>query len=205
MNVVLAILFLAGLFFWLQFRAKRRAIGREAELKGISSLERTLFNLQVGDVVQYLQRDWILETVYSYQQDDFEWFEYLLRDGTDVAWLVVVEDDWLEVSWLIPVDEHELQIRIPPPTVIRHRDVIYQLKESGKANYSTVGRVNNQAGSCQFFDYRSPDGQVLSLELYGASAEEMGDLDVCIGAAIDPRLLSLLPGDGRSVYAGAPC
>ena len=191
--------FLAALFIWIQFRSKRMAVGRNATLKGKVAIERTLFTLQIGDVVQYEQRDWILETVYRYQQDKFEWVEYLLRDNDDAAWLVVVEDDWLEVSWLTPVPEDQLHIELPPPRYINHEGVSYSLREKGEAKYSTEGRVNNQEGSCMFYDYQTKEGLKLSLEDYDSAKD--GGLEINVGKKINSLDLSLLPGDGKSVYA----
>ena len=191
--------FLAALFIWIQFRSKRMSVGRNAKLKGKVAIERTLFTLQIGDVVQYEQRDWILETVYRYQQDKFEWIEYLLRDNDDAAWLVVVEDDWLEVSWLTPVPEDQLCIELPPPRYIDHQGISYSLREKGEAKYSTEGRVNNQEGSCRFYDYQTKDGLQLSLEEYDSARD--GGLDINVGRKINSLDLSLLPGDGKSVYA----
>ncbi len=206
MSFFLFLLLLVAFFIWFQYRSKRLSVGRNAKLKGDKSTERTLFNLQIGDVVQYLERDWILESIYNYQQEKFEWIEYLLRDNTEAAWLVVVEDDWLEVSWLTPVLEDELEIRMPPPITINFAGVTYRLKEKGMAKYTTDGRNKNQSGFCEFFDYRTSEDRVLSLELYGGGTSEefVGDLDINVGTQIDSRLLSLLPGDGKSVYANVP-
>ena len=175
------------------------SVGRNAKLKGKVAIERTLFTLQIGDVVQYEQRDWILETVYRYQQDKFEWIEYLLRDNDDAAWLVVVEDDWLEVSWLTPVPEDQLNVELPPPRYIDYEGVSYSLREKGEAKYSTEGRVNNQEGSCMFYDYQTKEGLKLSLEDYDSAKD--GGLDINVGKKINSLDLSLLPGDGKSVYA----
>ena len=39
-----------------------------------------LYSLEIGDIVQNGLRDWVVESIYIYNQDDFEWVEYLLRD-----------------------------------------------------------------------------------------------------------------------------
>ena len=199
MLFILILVLIAALAVWLRFRSKRMTAGRHAKLKGKVATERTLFTLQIGDVVQYQKRDWILETIYRYQQDQFEWVEYLLRDNSDAAWLVVVEDDWLEVSWLTPVPEDQLRIELPPPRYIDYKGTYYSLREKGEAKYSTEGRANKQAGSCLFYDYQTAEGLKLSLEVYDSKNE--GGLDINAGRKVDSRDLSLLPGDGRSVYA----
>ena len=112
---------------------------------------------------------------------------------------MVIEDDWLEVSWLNPVPEDQLRLGVPMPRVIDYEGISYLLNEKGTASYSTEGRVNNQKGVCSFFDYQTVQGYKLSFELYGS--EEDGDLDVNVGRKIDSQDLSILPGDGTSVYA----
>ena len=69
MLFILILVLIAALAVWLRFRSKRMAVGRHAKLRGKVATERTLFTLQIGDVAQYQERDWIVETVYRYQQD----------------------------------------------------------------------------------------------------------------------------------------
>ena len=163
--------------------------------------DRHLFNLVIGDIVQYELRDWSVETVYLYESRGFEWREYLLRDAEDVVWLCVEEDDWLEVSWLTPVPQNDVALQLPLRDHLLFDGVSYNLVEKGKATFRTLGRVNEQHGNCQFYDYKSDDSQLLSIESFGASLEQGGDVDLCIGRLIRPTDLSLLPGDGRSIYS----
>ena len=45
-------------------------------------------------------------------------------------------------------------------------------------------------------------GRVLSVEIYVQDASvDTGEIELCLGERITPESLSLLPGDGRSVYA----
>ena len=103
------------------------------------------------------------------------------------------------MSWLTPVADDQLHIHLPPPRYITYEGTYYSLKEKGEARYSTEGRINNQAGSCLFYDYEAKNGLQLSLEVYDSKNE--GGLDINAGEKIDSRDLSLLPGDGRSVYS----
>ena len=52
MLFILILVLIAALAVWLRFRSKRMAIGRHAELRGKVATERTLFTLQICDVVQ---------------------------------------------------------------------------------------------------------------------------------------------------------
>ena len=50
-----------------------------------------------------------------------------------------------------------------------------------------------------FYDYVGKEDLQLSLEVYDSKNE--GGVDINIGRKIDSRELSLLPGDGKSVYS----
>ncbi|MGB5241256.1 MAG: DUF4178 domain-containing protein [Prochlorococcaceae cyanobacterium] len=180
------------------------------------SLERTLFDLRTGDIVQADGRDWMVEDRLLYDEEGFQWLEYLLRDGSEGRWLSVCEDDWLEVSWLergpaelaLELDRQPL----PFPGQITWEGVTYQLKEQGRAAVTSSSRtMNRRLSGCRYGDYEAPDGLVLSLERWDggspgtrspAPGSEPGpaEAEVTLGRLLDPASLVLLPGDGRSVY-----
>ena len=49
----------------------------------------SIFDMQIGDIVQYLGRDWVVEGKLIYQEGGFSWLEYMLQDGNDIRWLSV--------------------------------------------------------------------------------------------------------------------
>ncbi|MFS6827410.1 DUF4178 domain-containing protein [Cyanobium sp. ATX-6F1] len=123
-------------------RSRRRLGARPLPLR-----DRTLFDLQLGDIVQADARDWVVEDRLVYEEDGFQWLEYLVRDRQDARWLVVCEDDWLEVSWLETVDAHLLQ---PLPTELTWQGQVYTLREQGKATVTATARtMNRRPGSCR--------------------------------------------------------
>ena len=63
-------------------------------------LFRSVFNLQVGDIVQYMGIDWVVEGKLTYTVDEYSWMEYMLQDNNDIRWLSVEEDDTVEVALL---------------------------------------------------------------------------------------------------------
>ena len=119
----LLLLVIAGAVFW--WRGRQR-IEQQHGASQPASAERSVFNLEIGDIVQNDLRDWIVETIYQYNQDGF----------------------------------------------------------------------------CQFHDYKGPDQRCLSVEIYGTEFDQ-GDLELCVGERIQAQQLSLLPGDGRSVYGSS--
>ncbi|MCP9799920.1 DUF4178 domain-containing protein [Synechococcus sp. RedBA-s] len=180
--------------------------------------ERTLFDLRTGDIVQADGRDWVVEDRLLYDEEGFQWLEYLLRDGSEGRWLCVCEDDWLEVSWLeqgpAELARQLDQQPLPFPGTINWEGVTYQLKEQGRASVTSTSRaMNRRLSGCRFGDYEGPDGLVLFLERWdGGSpgsrppapgsepAPAEAEAEVTLGRLLDPASLVLLPGDGRSVY-----
>lgn len=176
--------------------------------------DRTLFTLRYGDIVQFEGRDWVVEDRLLCAEEGFEWLEYLLRDGNDARWLSVSEDDWLEVSWLESVSASALDPASLAgsgagrfPARLQLDGVTYALKEQGRASISSSARVMNRRQSgCRYADYTASGGLVLSLEQWDlAAAAAAGQTpdppELSVGRLIDPGQLSLLPGDGRSVYS----
>lgn len=192
----LALLLVVGAALWWRGRTR---LEQQQNASPPSTSERSFFTLEIGDIVQNGLRDWVVESIYIYNQDDFEWVEYLLRDSEDLVWLSVVEDDWLEISWMKPVPPEDLSISMPLRDSILFDGVRYQREDRGLARYRTSGRVRNQKGYCQFHDYKGPDQRCLSVEIYGTEFDQ-GDLELCVGERIRPEQLTLLAGDGRSVY-----
>ncbi len=159
----------------------------------IPPLHRTVFSLQIGDIVQYLGADWVVEGQLTFSDQGYTWMEYMLQDGEQVRWLSVEEDDRVEVCWMEPVTD--LEISGTPPPQITYEGAVYQLSESGTASMTRVGTtLNKQAQRCRYYDYSSDRDQMLSVEDWN------GDIELSAGQQIRPSSLTLLPGDGRRVY-----
>jgi hypothetical protein len=94
----------------------------------------------------------------------------------------------------------------------------YRKIERGTATLRTEARVlNRRVGVCTFADYEAvdvgdwPDG-LISLEWWGGGGHPAGEqgraigvaegvtVEMVVGERLDPGLLTLLPGDGLSVY-----
>lgn len=161
--------------------------------RSLGAMERTIFTLQIGDVVQFGGQDWIVEGQLLYNQDGFTWLEYLLQDAEQIRWLSVEEDDRVEVALLEPTTA--LEVGSQPPPQLSFAGQSYRCIESGVAQMSRRGKTRQrQAEQCRYFDYQGPGEQVLSIEDWG------GETEVTVGKRISPLALVLLPGEGRTVY-----
>lgn len=160
----------------------------------LPSLKRNIFNLQIGDIMQYVDRDWVVEGRLTYEEDGDTWLEYMLQDGDDIRWLSVEEDDVVEVIFLEP--NNQLDIAGKLSQTLNFADENYTLVNSGKANMSREGNiVRRKTQKCQYYDYEADNGKVLSIEFWGET------LEVTVGEKINPRALNLFPGDGTRVYS----
>lgn len=153
----------------------------------------SIFNLQLGDIVQYQGTDWFVEDKLTYSQSGWEWIEYLLQDGDRIAFLSVDDDDTLEVDFTETVKD--CIVEQPPQEQITYQQKIYNKEESGTAQLTRL-RKPGRVETCQYYDYAGPDEAVLSVEMWE------GEMEVSVGQAVRPYQLTFLPGDGQSVHRG---
>ncbi len=156
------------------------------------SRQPTIFTLQLGDVVQYDNVDWIIEDKLTYNDDGWEWIEYLLQDGDRIGFLSVEDDDTLEVTFTEKVSD--CPVSNPPPVQVTYRQQIFNRSETGTATLKRQRRPERSAETCQYHDYSGPGEAVMSVEVWNGSVE------VSVGTSVRPYQLTLLSGDGESVY-----
>lgn len=178
-----------GLTYW---QRSRRLLRTKESARNLSRAP-SIFELRVGDIVQYGDRDWVVEGKLLYDDDGFTWLEYMLQDGDDIRWLSVEEDDYVTVSWLQTVTD--LAIDNPPPKEVDYKGDRFHRAESGTAQMRREGNLRRpNAERCHYYDYEGSDKKVLSVEDWD------GDIEVSAGNIIAPAVLTLLPGEGASVY-----
>ncbi len=183
---------IVGIFLIVRQRHARTLAGN-SHPEALAPLHRTVFTLQLGDIVQYQGTDWFVEGKLIFSEDGFTWVEYMLQDEDTIRWLSVEEDDQVEVCWMEPVST--LEISSEPPKNLTYEGVTYRLSSTGTARMTRTGTtMNQQAQRCRYFDYEAAENQVLAIEDWN------GEMEVSVGQRIRPRALTILPGDGRRVY-----
>jgi hypothetical protein len=196
---IIAIVATGVVLLVLQQRGTLPGVGGNQHLP---SLERTVFTLEIGDIVQYMDTDWVVEGRLTYEDDGYSWFEYLLQNGdspigdsfaSHIRWLSVDEDDRVEVFLLEP--NNQLEVSKEPPKQLTFEGETYRCVESGIATMTRIGTtLRRTAERCRYFDYEGAENRVISLEDWN------GDIEVTVGQRINPRMLTLLPGTGSRVY-----
>lgn len=161
--------------------------------KELPSLHRTVFNIQIGDIVQHMGIDWVVEGHLTYTVGEFTWSEYMLQDGDRINWLSVEEDDRVEVALLEPTNQ--LDISEEPPKQLNFAGETFRCVDSGTARMTRKGTIKKPVASrCKYFDYEGSNNKLLSVEIWD------GEVEVTVGELINPRSLLILPGDGKRVY-----
>ena len=211
MNLYILLIVVAG--FALLLMQQQGALPFGKNKQKLPPLEKNLFNLDIGDIVQHEDVDWFVEGKLIYNTGSYNWFEYLLRDDDNILWLSIEEDDFVEVSLLREADIPEIeslfaeeqqkllsqtdspQLNSDRLKTIAYQQTSYRLSDFGTASINRLGNtLNREAQKCKYFDYKAAGDRRLSVEIWS------GEIEVTIGNKINPRMLNFLPGDGRKVY-----
>ncbi len=149
--------------------------------------ERTVSNIQVGDIVTYDLEDYQVVGKLTYNDDGFEWTAYQL-EGAKTLWLSVEMDDELEVGMYETV---KMKLSEPIPKKVEHDGVTYHLDEKGTARVTGEGRganVNNMY--CRYFDYCDKEEEhFLSVEIWGS------EIEVSYGFEIEDYEIKIIAGN----------
>lgn len=141
--------------------------------------------LQVGDVIHYEGRDFIIRGTLELEEGGFRWREYFLDDVQARRWLSVEEDEQLEICLWESVSAPELT---PGSHRLEYQGVVYSLDERGRANYQATGTTGTgTAGQMEYVDYAAGDRR-LTFERYGDVSWE-----VAVGEVVPEYALDIYP------------
>ncbi len=145
--------------------------------------------LKVGDVVNYENRDWIVEGTLRFDQGGFRWDEHRLVDGPDSLWLSVEDDEGLEIVIWERLRGAALE---PGAGTLEHVGVTYELDERGRANFTSEGTTGAPGGGkAEFADYANGDRR-LAFERYG----DDGGWEISAASVISEHVLDIYPSRG---------
>jgi len=158
------------------------------EEKKLPLLERTLTNIQIGDIISYFENDYEVYAVIEWMQEGYTWKEYKLKNREDSYWISAEVDDGEIVAGFYAVIK-DLRLTAPFPEKIEHKGIVYYLEEKGHA----VGKMTSEAGTqnykCSFYEYLSEDEKnFFSIEDYG------GEIEMSTGEVLKKSEINILPG-----------
>ncbi|WP_377888177.1 DUF4178 domain-containing protein [Alkalihalobacillus sp. R86527] len=132
--------------------------------------DRTVFNIQVGDIITYDLEDYEVVGTLTYNNQGYKWYAYQLQAATSSIWLSAEMDDELELGIYKTVKE---KLSKPIPKEVMIEGIKFHLDESGKALVSGTGRGSNLNGQhVEYYDFSDEkEEEFLSVEVWGTEVE----------------------------------
>ena len=162
-----------------------------ARKKAVSPNRRTsVFGIEVGDIVTYDTDDYVVKNKIAYDDEGFEWFDYLLVDAATQreCWLSVEDDDGVSVGIYHEVD---LPDGLPPvPRTLTLEGKTYRQYEHSDASVRferAEGKRANQS-HVEYWEFKGPEGHYLTVSRWG------GEYEAATGHAIEEYEITVLPG-----------
>ncbi|TKD67927.1 DUF4178 domain-containing protein [Pseudalkalibacillus hwajinpoensis] len=145
-----------------------RLFGKKEEETTIE--ERTVMNIQVGDIITYDLEDYQVVGNLTYTVRGYKWQAYQLQSEGSSIWLSVEMDDELELGIYKTVKE---KVSKPIPKELTIDGVVYYQDEHGHANVSGKGRGSNVNGQeVEYYDFSNEEeSEFLSIEIWGTEVE----------------------------------
>lgn len=166
---------------------------------GDKTLERTVRDLRVDDVLTIDGKDFICEGSIAYDEDGHRWIAGRCVDGADVRWVVVgIDRTGTSATRLLAQDE-STQIAGYPPEAIVVGETRYALDKRGTATCSLKGdvgplgaaakdRPEGHTERCRWWLYSAPGDDTMLVEQWGA------DYRVLRGKKVGEATIELMPG-----------
>jgi hypothetical protein len=163
------------------------------------TLERTVRDLRVNDVLTIDGRDYLCEGLIAYDEDGHRWTSGRVVDGSDVRWLLVgIERTGAGATRLLVQDDGTPLSGYPPEAIVIG-ELRYALDKRGVATCVLEGDVgplgdlkkDRPAGHserCRWWLYNAPGEHTLLVEQWGA------DYRMLKGKKILDGTIDLMPG-----------
>lgn len=162
------------------------------------SVERTLRDLRVNDIVTMDGRDYLCEGVVSYDEDGHRWSGGFLVDGSISHWLIIgIERTGAVTPRLFTIDP--TPISGYPPEAMVVGELRYTLDKRGTATCKLSGEVGglgnlkkdrpeNHVERCRWWLYSAAGDDSMLIEQWG------DDYRVLRGKKVDGGTIDLMPG-----------
>lgn len=149
----------------------------------------SVLDMHVGDVVSYDGVDYVVKNKITYDDEGFEWFDYLLHDAaTDQElWLSAEDDDGLQVGIFHEVD---LDVSMPPvPRAITHDGQSYKQYEHSDASVELEREdpTRSTQSEIEYWEFEAPGDRYMTVTRWG------GEYEASAGHAIKEYELKIFP------------
>jgi len=178
---------------------ERKKLPAPAAPKALTSGERSIREMRVGDVMMMDGRDFLVEGTLGYDEDGHRWIGGRLLDAGDVKWLVVGIERAGGATTRLLVQDDAANISGYPPEAIVVGDLRYALDKRGTAtcelrgDLGTLGDLkkghpDGHVERCRWWLYNAPGDDTLIVEQWGA------DYRVLRGKKVHEGTIELMQG-----------
>jgi hypothetical protein len=166
---------------------------------GNHTLERTVRDLRVDDVLTIDGKDFLCEGVIAYDEDGHRWVSGRIVDGKDVRWLVVGIERTGGGAIRLLAEDGSQNISGYPPEVLVIGEVRYVLDKRGAATCTLHGELGplgdlkkdrpaSHVERCRWWLYTAPGDETVLVEQWGA------DYRLLRGKNMGDGIVELMPG-----------
>lgn len=164
-----------------------------------SSIERSVRDLRVDDVLTIDSADYLCEGLIAYDEDGHRWTAARVIDGASTKWLLVGIDRVGASGMRLFVQDDVQQIAGYPPEAMVIGDVRFVLDKRGAATCQLFGdlgplgdlKKDRPAGHverCRWWLYSAPGDDTMLIEQWGS------DYRVLRGQKVGESTVELIPG-----------
>lgn len=192
----------AGMLYASQKRQRLGSGSRDGDTKLLTDgrgnlIERSIYDLRVGDIVAADSVDYVVEGVLEYDEDGSKWRVGRLVDGDTVHWLVTGLGSQTSLRWMST--ESELELAGYPPEQLDAAGIRFNMDKRGTATAHFRGELGNMPGKrgqqrsdtvdrCRWWRYESAGDDTLLVEQWGS------EYRVLRGQHLGDGMLELIPG-----------
>jgi hypothetical protein len=167
--------------------------------KQLSSGERSVREMRVGDVLMMDGKDYLVEGTVGYDEDGHRWVGGRVIDGGDVKWLIVGIERAGGGAFRLLNQDDTTQISGYPPEAIVVGELRYALDKRGTATCELRGELgalgdlkkghpDGHVERCRWWLYNAPGEDTMIVEQWGA------DFRVLRGKKVHEGTLELMQG-----------
>jgi hypothetical protein len=166
---------------------------------GDKSVERSVREMRVGDVLMMDGRDYLVEGTVGYDEDGHRWIGGRVLDAGDVKWLVVGIERAGAGALRLLVQDDTTQISGYPPEALVIGELRYALDKRGTATCELRGDLgalgdlkkghpDGHVERCRWWLYNAPGDDTLIVEQWGA------DFRVLRGKKVHEGTIEIMQG-----------
>jgi Domain of unknown function (DUF4178) len=163
-----------------------------ARKKTVSPSKRTsVFGIEVGDVVTYDTVDYVVKNKISYDDEGFEWFDYLLQDAASGSelWLSAEDDDGITIGVYHEIDLPEGVPPVPRSLTVEGKTFKQYEHSDAQVRVEREDATRSNQSEIEYWEFKGPEGHYMTVTRWG------GEHEASVGKEIEEYEIKVYPGN----------